>query len=176
MVYIPPAKVLLFFEICKWICFLLQTFRLLWIMPKVLQVLFGLGDHFAITVAHLLPKCALSVSFSFKYFCLYNNAAKIFGVEGVLRRRFAVLEREMVYTTRGSICITRVSVWVYFFWKSFRLPKVTPKVVPKIISALALKIIIFIRIKARHAIVVVLVRFDRVFMFAVSQCATNHLY
>ena len=63
-----------------------------------------------------------------------------------------------------------------FFEKSFRVPKVTPKVVPKIIDALALKIIILIRIKSRHSIVVVLVRFDRVFMFAVSQCATNHLY
>ena len=104
------AKLPLFFEICKWICFLPQTFRLLWIVPKVLQVLFGLGDHFATTVAHLWPSCITSVAFSFKYFCLYNNGVKIFGVEGVLRRRFAVLEREMVYTTRGSICITRVSV------------------------------------------------------------------
>ena len=25
----------------------------------------------------------------------------------------------MVYTTRGSICITRVSAWVYFFEKKF---------------------------------------------------------
>ena len=54
-----------------------------------------------------------------------------------------------------------------FFEKSFRVPKIVPKVVPKIISALALKIIIFIRIKSRHSIVVVLVRFDRVFLFSV---------
>ena len=25
----------------------------------------------------------------------------------------------MIYTTRGSICITRVSAWVYFFEKKF---------------------------------------------------------
>ena len=115
MVYIPPAKVLLFFEICKWICFLLQTFRLLWIMPKVLQVLFGLGDHSATTVAHLWPTCITSVAFSFKYFCLYNNGVKIFGVEGVLRRRLENAESEMAHTIRGNICITITSAWVCFF-------------------------------------------------------------
>ena len=66
----------------------------------------------------------------FKYLCLYNNGVKIFGVEGVLSRRFAVLERGMVYTIHGNICITRVSAWVYFFEKSFRVPKVVLKIVP----------------------------------------------
>ena len=73
------------------------------------QVGFGLRDHFATTVAHLLPICALSVSFSFKYFCLYNNTAKIFGAEGVSCRRLENVESEMGHTTRGSICITGVS-------------------------------------------------------------------
>ena len=50
---------------------------------------------------------------------LYNNATKIFGAEGVLRRRFENLEGKMVYTTRGSICITRVSARMYFFEKKF---------------------------------------------------------
>ena len=35
----------------------------------------------------------------------YNNAAKIFGAEGVLRRRFVNLENKMVYTTRGKCSI-----------------------------------------------------------------------
>ena len=61
------------------------------------QVDYWLRDHFATTVAHLFPKCALSVYFSFKYFCLYNNGVKIFGVEGVLRRRFENMESKMVY-------------------------------------------------------------------------------
>ena len=50
---------------------------------------------------------------------LYNSAAKIFGAEGVLRRRLEILEGKMVYTTRGSICITRVSARMYFFEKKF---------------------------------------------------------
>ena len=32
------------------------------------QVDYGLGDHFAITVAHLSPKCALSMGFQFSPF------------------------------------------------------------------------------------------------------------
>ena len=104
----PPFEwlFLYFFSYRRWLC-------------RKLKVSCGLRDHFATTVAHLLPKCALSVSFSFKYLCLYNNCVKIFGVEGVLRRRFAVLEHEMVYTIRGNICITRTSAWVFFFEKSF---------------------------------------------------------
>ena len=50
---------------------------------------------------------------------LYNNATKIFGAEGILRRRLEILEGEMVYTIRRSICITRASAWVYFFEKKF---------------------------------------------------------
>ena len=36
---------------------------------------------------------------------LYNSAAKIFGAEGVLRRRLEILEDKMVYTTRGKCSI-----------------------------------------------------------------------
>ena len=85
------------------------------------------------------------MAFVFQHLRLYNNAAKIFGTEGVLRRRFAVLEDKMVYTKRGKCSIYWLSrVGVFFFENSFRVPKIVPKVVPKIISALALKIIIFI--------------------------------
>jgi len=42
----------------------------------------------------------------------YNNAAKSFGAEGILRRRLENLGNKMVYITRGSICITRASAWV----------------------------------------------------------------
>ena len=51
--------------------------------------------------------------------------------KGGLRRRLENLEGKMVYTTRVIICITRVSAWVYFFEKSFRVPKIVPKVVSK---------------------------------------------
>ena len=50
---------------------------------------------------------------------LYNNPTKIFGAEGVLRRRLEILEGEMVYTIRRNICITRLPAWVYFFEKKF---------------------------------------------------------
>ena len=56
----------------------------------------------------------------FKYLCLYNNAAKIFGAEGVLRRRLENLESEMVYTTRGKCSIYKTSrVGVFFLKKVF---------------------------------------------------------
>ena len=48
---------------------------------------------------------------------LYNNDAKIFGVEGVLRRRLENLEGEMVYTTRGKCSIYRASRVGVFFLK-----------------------------------------------------------
>ena len=59
--------------------------------------------------------CGLSIVFLMRF---YNNAAKIFGAEGVLRRRLEILESIMVYITRGSSCITDASAWVYFFEKS----------------------------------------------------------
>jgi hypothetical protein len=34
----------------------------------------------------------------------------------------------MVYTTSGSGCIITTSAWVYFFEKSFSVPKVMPKI------------------------------------------------
>ena len=75
---------------------------------------------------------------------LYNNAVKIFGTKGVLCRRLERLERKEADITCGSAYNIATSAWVYFFEKSFRVPKIVPKVVPKIIDALALKIIIFI--------------------------------
>ena len=50
-------------------------------------------------------------------FCndFYNNAAKIFGAEGVLRRRLKNLEGKMVYTTRGMCSIYRASHVSVFF-------------------------------------------------------------
>ena len=71
---------------------------------------------FGTTIGDLWEICGLSVAFLMR---LYNSAAKIFGAEGVLRRRLEILEGKMVYTTRGSICITRVSARMYFFEKKF---------------------------------------------------------
>ena len=71
---------------------------------------------FGSTIGDLWEICGLSVAFLMR---LYNSAAKIFGAEGVLRRRLEILEGKMVYTTRGSICITRVSARMYFFEKKF---------------------------------------------------------
>ena len=65
----------------------------------------------------------------FKYLCLYNNDAKTFGTEGVLCRRFENVESEMVYITRGKCNVYYASrVGVFFFAKSFRVPKIVPKV------------------------------------------------
>ena len=58
----------------------------------------------------------------------YNNAAKIFGAKGVLCRRLEILGRNLVYKACGSGCIITTSAWVYFFEKSFRVPKIVPKV------------------------------------------------
>ena len=55
----------------------------------------------------------------FKYLCLYNNAAKIFGAEVVLCRRFENLESKMVYTTRGKCSIYNASRVSVFFRKKF---------------------------------------------------------
>ena len=50
---------------------------------------------------------------------LYNNAAKFFGVEVVLCRRFENLEGKMVYTTREKCIIYRASRVGVFFEKKF---------------------------------------------------------
>ena len=60
--------------------------------------------------------------------CFYNNAAKIFGAEGVLCRKLELLERKVVDIACGSGCIISTSASVYFFEKSFRVPKIVPKV------------------------------------------------
>ena len=48
---------------------------------------------------------------------LYNNAAKIFGAEGVLCRRLENLESEMVYITRGKCNVYYASRVSVFFLK-----------------------------------------------------------
>ena len=60
--------------------------------------------------------------------CLYNNAAKIFGIIVVLCRRLEIFEWKVVYETCGSCYVISTSAWVYFFEKSFRVPKIVPKV------------------------------------------------
>ena len=87
---------------------------------------FKLRNHFATTVAHLLPSCITAVAFVFSLFTfplsmrLYNNAAQIFGAKEVLRRRLEILEGKIVYTTRGMCSIYRASrVSVFFLKKVF---------------------------------------------------------
>ena len=58
----------------------------------------------------------------------YNNAAKIFGAEDVLCRRLEIFEWKVVYEACGSCYVISTSAWVYFFEKSFRVPKVVPKI------------------------------------------------
>ena len=48
---------------------------------------------------------------------LYNNAAKFFGTEGVLRRGLENLEGKMVYTTRGKCSVYWTSRVGVFFLK-----------------------------------------------------------
>ena len=91
------------------------------------QVDCGLGDHFATTVSYLWASCALSVAFVFQHLRLYNNDAKIFGAEGVLCRRLENLDRKVTYKACESSYVISTSAWVYFFEKSFRVPKVVPK-------------------------------------------------
>ena len=56
--------------------------------------------------------CGLSTVFLMRF---YNNAAKIFGAEGVLCRRLKIVEGKMVYTTRGKYSIYMTSrVGVFF--------------------------------------------------------------
>ena len=67
---------------------------------------------FGTTIGDLWDICGLSVAFLMR---LYNSAAKIFGAEGVLRRRLENLEGKMVYTTRGMCSIYRASHVSVFF-------------------------------------------------------------
>ena len=48
-------------RVSAWVYFFEKKFLRAKIVPKVSQVLCGLRDHFATTVAHLWAKCALSV-------------------------------------------------------------------------------------------------------------------
>ena len=56
------------------------------------------------------------------------NAAKIFGTEGVLCRRLENLDRKVTYKACESSYVISTSAWVYFFEKSFHVPKIVPKV------------------------------------------------
>ena len=69
----------------------------------------------------------LSVSFDDMF---YNNAAKIFGTEGVLRRRLENVESKMVHTTRGKCSIYKASRVSDFFVVFFFVPKIVPKKLP----------------------------------------------
>ena len=68
---------------------------------------------FGTTIGHLWAFGGLSIPH------LYNNAAKIFGAEGVLRRRLENLEGKMVYITRVKCSIYRASHVSVFFEKKF---------------------------------------------------------
>ena len=75
----------------------------------------------------------------FKYLCLYNNAAKIFGAEGVLRRRFENLGNKMVYITCGKCSVYYASrVSVFFLKKVFACRRLCRKlvcIIQEIVSA-----------------------------------------
>ena len=81
---------------------------------------------------------------SFLWTRFYNNAAKSFGAEGILRRRLGKVVLYVGYKESGRPCESKSSTNVIFFENIFLRAKIVPKVVPKIISAFALKIIIFI--------------------------------
>ena len=71
----------------------------------------------------------LVCTFHFRFLMrLYNNAAKIFGTERVLYRRLEIYEWKVTYKACGSCYVISTSAWVYFFEKSFRVPKIVPKV------------------------------------------------
>ena len=61
---------------------------------------------FGTTIGDLWDICGLSVAILMR---LYNNAAKIFGAEGVLRRRLENLGRNFVYKACVSGCIITTS-------------------------------------------------------------------
>ena len=96
---------------------------------NLIHVSLKFRDHHSTSIGDLWAFGGQKFSFRF-LMRFYNNAAKIFGAEEVLCRRLENLEGTMVYTTRGSICITRVSARMYFFEKSFRVPKIKNKFVP----------------------------------------------
>ena len=68
--------------------------------------------------------------YGFLQTCLYNNAAKIFGAEGVLCRRLEKLKVIWIYKASGKCCKSIASRLWCFFEKSFRVPKIVPKKLP----------------------------------------------
>ena len=99
------------------------------------SILLAVNDIFFANYKGTIFFCRAKVQFSvltvylFRFSVrLYNNVAKIFGAEGVLRRRLEKLEGKMVYTTCGKCSVYYTSRVVYFFEKSFLRAKIVPKV------------------------------------------------
>ena len=81
-----------------------------------------LGDHHRRSVGLLLAFGG------FLQTRFYNNAAKNFGAEGILCRWLENLDRKVIYKACESSYVISTSAWVYFFEKSFPVPKIMPKV------------------------------------------------
>ena len=81
------------------------------------------------------PLCRTSVGLLWAFYKRVSiiNAAKIFGTEVILCRRLENLDRKVTYKACESSYVISTSAWVYFFEKSFRVPKVVPKVIGCII-------------------------------------------
>ena len=96
-------------------------------LPKNQQI-FGDPDRPCAKLVRLILSKCNNTQLLYYQKRFYNNAAKIFGMEGVLCRRLESLEKKMVYIACGSGCIITTSAWLCFFEKSFRVPKVVPKI------------------------------------------------
>ena len=97
----------------------------------ILELFFVCPNECSITALVGKTKIILSIWWFPMWTRFYNNAAKIFGAEDVLCRRLENLGRNLVYKACGSGCIITTSAWVYFFEKSFRVPKIVPKVLSR---------------------------------------------
>ena len=65
---------------------------------------------------------------SFLWTRFYNNAAKSFGAEGILRRRLGNREVMVRHKESGRPCESKSSTNVIFFENIFLRAKITPKV------------------------------------------------
>ena len=65
---------------------------------------------------------------SFLWTRFYNNAAKSFGAEGILRRRLGRIVLYVGYKESGRPCESKSSTNVIFFENIFLRAKITPKV------------------------------------------------
>ena len=105
--WVNAAKVILFFEITKSFLPNIEEFilRLLWALWQVLirlQVLFGLRDHFATTVAHLLPSCIIAVALCFH---LSVFLTPLYIIVVLNTQRFGILCQRLWY-------ILHVTCWI----------------------------------------------------------------